>query len=239
MRLHRYIAQTGLTSRRKAEELIRDGRVTVNGDSVLEMGIQIDPEVDRIEVDGKPLEIPRSQSYLFNKPLGVVTTLSDPQGRRTVKDFFPSSAIGLKPVGRLDMNTEGLMVLTNDGDLAAFLSHAKFGVDKEYEAVVKGTPDAKDLERLRKGLWIEGGKTSPAKAELISVDEKKGQSSVVLTLHEGRKHQVRLMLAAVGHDVVKLKRVRIGPFVLKGLRPGEMKKLGQKEIEHFIRLVKK
>lgn len=238
MRLHRFIAQSGLTSRRKAEDLIKEGRVTVNGAPVTEMGVLVEEE-DRVEVDGRPLSLPRVQTYLFNKPLGVVTTLSDPQGRRTVKDFFPSSAIGLKPVGRLDINTEGLMVLTNDGELASLLGHARHGVDKEYEAVVKGTPDSKGLERLRKGLWIEGGKTAPAQADLIGIDDKKGTATVKLVIHEGRKHQVRLMLAAIGHDVTKLKRVRIGPFHLKGLRPGEMRKLGQKEVEHFQKSVRK
>ena len=234
MRLHRFIAQCGVTSRRKAEDLIREGRVQVNGGVVTDMGVAIDPEKDHVQVDGQDLEIPRHQYFLFNKPRGVVTTLSDPNGRRTVADYFPSSVVGLKPVGRLDMNTEGLMVLTNDGDFAARLTHAKWGVEKEYEAQVKGLPDKKDLARLQKGVWIEGGKTSPAKVAVISHDEAAGTSKVMLAIHEGRKHQVRLMFAAVGHEVVSLKRVRIGPFLLKGLRSGEMKTIGLKEVRSLL-----
>lgn len=238
MRLHRYIAQCGVTSRRKAEELIREGRVLVNGELVFEMGVTVDVESDQVEVDGKILEIPRHQYFLFNKPKGVVTTLSDPHGRQTVADYFPASVVGLKPVGRLDRNTEGLMVLTNDGDFAARLTHAKWGVEKEYEAQVRGLPDEKDLSRLRKGLWIEGGKTSPARAEILGFDEGKSLATLQLILHEGRKHQVRLMCEAVGHEVVNLKRTRVGPFLLKGMRAGEMKKLGLKEVQALMKSMK-
>ena len=231
MRLHRFIAQCGITSRRKAEDLISEGRVTVNGGTVTEMGVQIDPDSDRIEVDGQTLGLPSPQVYLFHKPKGVVTTLSDPRGRRTVADFFPSSSIGIKPVGRLDMDTDGLLLLTNDGELAARLTHPSWQVEKEYHATVRGLPDTRDLARLEKGIWIEGGKTAPAKAEILNFDESDGLARVSLIIHEGRKHQVRLMLEAVGHEVTQLRRVRIGRFLLKGLAPGQARKLGHKEVE--------
>lgn len=236
MRLHRFIAQCGVASRRKAEDLIREGRVTVNGDVVTEMGVTVDPDTDRVETDGKPLSLPRRQVFLLNKPKGVVTTMSDERKRRTVAEYFPG-APGLKPVGRLDMNTEGLILVTNDGDLAARLTHPKWGIDKEYHATVQGLPDEKDLARLRKGLWIEGGKTAPAQATLIGTNEKEGTSTVALILHEGKKHQVRLMCEAVGHKVVSLRRVRVGPFLLKGIAPGQMRKLGEKEVQALRRSV--
>ena len=215
--------------------MIQEGRVIVNGSVVTEMGVAINPEEDQVEVDGRALELPRHQYFLFNKPRGVVTTLSDPHGRQTVAAYFPDSVVGLKPVGRLDMNTEGLIVLSNDGDFAARLTHAKWGVEKEYEAQVRGLPNEKDLVRLRKGLWIEGGKTSPARAEMLGFDESKSLATVMLAIHEGRKHQVRLMFEAIGHEVVNLKRVRIGPFVLKGMRNGEMKKIGLKEVQALMK----
>ncbi len=231
MRLHRFIAQCGVTSRRKAEDLIREGLVSVNGVTVTEMGVSVDPETDQVEVEGKPVALPDKRSYLFNKPRGIVTTLSDPRGRPTVAGFFPGDVKGLKPVGRLDMQTEGLMIVTNDGELAALLSHPRHGVEKEYVAQVKGVPESKAIERLRKGVWIEGGRTAPASVDLTGTDPKTGTSLLTLIIHEGRKHQVRLMCEAVGHPVVHLKRVRIGPFRLKGLSSGEMRKLSQKEVE--------
>ena len=230
MRLHRYIGQSGVTSRRKAEEYIRDGRVMVNGETIVDMGISIDPEVDVVFVDGTPVGLPSHQSYLFYKPKNVMTTMSDPQGRKTVKDYFPPSSTELKPVGRLDYQTDGLIVVTNDGELAAQLTHPKWGVEKEYEAVVRGVPSHKSLDKLRKGVWIEGGKTAPAIVELVAGKEGDEQSKVVLVIHEGRKNQVRNMLSSVGHKVLSLRRTRIGPFLLKGLRVGEMRKLGQKEV---------
>ncbi|MBS1724273.1 MAG: rRNA pseudouridine synthase [Armatimonadetes bacterium] len=237
MRLHRFIAQCGVTSRRKAEDLIRGGLVSVNGATVTEMGIEVDPAFDTVIVEGKAISLPHLSTFLFNKPRGVVTTMSDPRGRRTVAEFFPSSIKGLKPVGRLDMDTEGLLFVTNDGALAARLTHPKHEVEKEYIATVRGLPDERDLSRLRKGLWIEGGKTAPAEAELVSTDEKKGTASVRLVLHEGRKHQVRLMLAGVGHDVIRLQRTRIGPYRLKGLAQGQMRKLGMSEVTALRKLV--
>lgn len=237
MRLHRFIAQCGVTSRRKAESLIAEGHVAVNGATVSEMGVSIDPDADAVTVDGKLLELPRAQVFLFNKPKGVVTTLSDPHGRKAVKDFFPSSVVGLKPVGRLDMSTEGLLILTNDGELASRLTHPSWGIEKEYVAQVRDLPDERDLDRLRKGIWIEGGKTSPAHAEVVGFDERKGTATVTLVLHEGRKHQVRLMLEAVGHPVVNLRRVRIGNLIVKGLVSGQVRKLGLKEVQSLRKAV--
>ncbi len=237
MRLHRFIGQSGYCSRRKAEELILEGRVMLNGAQVSELGVTIDPNQDVVEIDGKVLCLPSKQVYIFYKPKGVVTTLSDPFGRKTISEYFPHSSQGLKPVGRLDINTDGLIILTNDGELATRLMHPSYQIDKEYLATVIGLPDSKDLSKLNKGLWIEGGKTAPAKAEVLAFDEKSGQSKVSLTIHEGRKHQVKLMFGAIGHDVVQLRRIRIGPFLLKGLSPGQARRLGQKEVQSLKQMV--
>jgi 23S rRNA pseudouridine2605 synthase len=227
MRLHRYIAQCGVASRRKAEELIREGRVSVNGEPVTAMGVTVGPD-DVVEVD---------DTTLLNKPRGVLTTLSDPGRRPTVAQLLPPSARAVKPVGRLDMDTDGLLLLTNDGELAMRLAHPRYGVEKEYRAIVQGTPDARDLERLQRGVNIEGKKTAPAEAWLASASERAGTSVLQIVLHEGRKRQVRLMCEAVGHPVVSLTRVRIGPFRLKGMAPGQMRRLGVREVEALRRSV--
>jgi 23S rRNA pseudouridine2605 synthase len=236
MRLHRYIAQCGVASRRKAEELIREGRVSVNGEPVTAMGVTVGPD-DVVEVDGTTLAPPSPEVYLLNKPRGVLTTLSDPGRRPTVAQLLPPSARAVKPVGRLDMDTDGLLLLTNDGELAMRLAHPRYGVEKEYRAIVQGTPDARDLERLQRGVNIEGKKTAPAEAWLASASERAGTSVLQIVLHEGRKRQVRLMCEAVGHPVVSLTRVRIGPFRLKGMAPGQMRRLGVREVEALRRSV--
>lgn len=235
-RLHVRIAHAGFCSRRAAERLIQEGRVTVNGELVIEMGVRVRPE-DEVAVDGIPVGTAKTYTVLLNKPTGVVTTLSDPQGRPTVVRYLPDYGVQLKPIGRLDMDTEGLLLCTNDGELAHRLSHPRYGIEKEYQAVVTGIPDDKALDRLRKGVFIEGRKTAPAKVEIVHAEEKRNSTSIRLTLHEGRKRQVRLMCEAVGHPVQTLRRVRIGPLILKGLRAGECRLLGQKEIDQLRRLV--
>jgi 23S rRNA pseudouridine2605 synthase len=236
MRLHRWIAQTGLTSRRKAEELIQQGRVMVNGELVTEMGVKVEPD-DRVEVDGEVLRALEQVTVMLNKPKGVVTTLDDPQGRRTIMDLLPTNLRGLKPVGRLDKDTEGLILLTTDGDLASRLTHAKYGVEKEYLAHVEGRPDEEALEKLRRGVFVDGRRTAPAVVRLIHVDEKRMVTALSLILHEGRKRQVRMMCEYVGHPVRDLRRIRIGHLVLKGMAPGEARLLPKKDLDKLRKAV--
>ena len=235
-RLHVRIAHSGLCSRRAAEKLIQEGRVTVNGETVREMGLSVAP-TDEVRVDGQKLVEARSYTLLLNKPKGVVTTLSDPQGRPTIVRFLPDYGVQLKPVGRLDMDTSGLLLVTNDGELAHRLMHPRYGVEKEYLAVVRGIPDEKALEKLRRGVYIEGGRTSPARVEMHPGEKSQNSRSLRITLHEGRKRQVRQMCEAVGHPVLSLKRVRFGPFLLRGMREGECRLLGKQEIEQLRRSV--
>jgi len=225
-----------MCSRRAAEELIRQGRVTVNGQPISLMGVKVS-DADEVAVDGIPIAIARTYTLVLFKPAGCVTTLRDPQGRPTIVRYLPDMGVQLKPVGRLDMETEGLLVCTNDGELANRLAHPRYGVEKEYQAIVEGVPDEKALAKLRKGVWIEeGGKTAPAKVE---VGKTVGTRSTLLriTIHEGRKRQVRLMCEAVGHPVMSLKRIRYGPLRIKGMRAGEARMLGKQEIDELRKLV--
>lgn len=233
-RLHVRIARSGFASRRAAEGIIADGRVTVNGNLVVEMGVKVSPE-DVVAIDGVPIAVAKRYTVALYKPKGVVTTLSDPQGRPTVVRYLPDYGVPLKPVGRLDMDTEGLLLCTNDGDLHARLSHPRYGIEKEYLAIVEGVPDERALDQLRKGVFIEGRKTAPAKVE--TVHEEPRSTSLRITIHEGRYRQVRFMCEAVGHPVISLKRVRYGPLVLKGMRAGEAKLLGKKDVDGLRKLV--
>ncbi len=230
VRLHVAIAHSGLCSRRKAEVLITEGRVTVNGEFVLTQGLIVGPN-DDIRVDEHPIRKAKHYTVLLNKPLGVVTTLSDPQGRATIVRYLPDYGIQLKPVGRLDMDTEGLILVTNDGDLAHRLAHPKFGVEKEYAAVVEGRPEESALNKLKKGVFVEGRKTAPAEVEVTHYEPTTNTTSLRITLHEGRKRQIRLMCEGVGHPIKTLKRTRIAHLILKGLRPGEARLLGKKDVD--------
>lgn len=235
-RLHVRIARSGLCSRRAAETLIQEGRVEINGELVVELGRKVGPN-DEVRVDGQPVGTAKLYAVLLNKPKGVVTTMRDPQGRPTILRYLPDYGVMLKPVGRLDMDTEGLLICTNDGDLAHRLAHPRYGVEKEYRAVVKGIPDEKTLDKLRRGVWIEGGKTSPAQVSLVHAEARTNTTSLRITIHEGRKRQVRLMCEAVGHPVASLRRVRIGPLHIRGLRAGECRLLGQQDVQELRRLV--
>ncbi len=227
-RLQKVLAQAGLGSRRACEELIAAGRVTVNGE-VATLGTRADPEVDAIEVDGARIGVRQGLvHYLLNKPAGVVTTASDPQGRPTVVGLVPAEP-RVYPVGRLDADTEGLLVLTNDGELAHRLTHPSFGVDKEYLADVTGTPSRGALRRLREGVELEDGPTAPARVSLV------GDHTLRITIHEGRNRQVRRMCEAVGHPVRRLVRVRIGPLADRRLPPGEWRPLTQAEVRALER----
>lgn len=233
-RLHVRIARSGFASRRAAEKAIQDGRVTVNGELVVEMGVKVGPD-DEVAVDGVTITVAKRYTVLVYKPKGVVTTLSDPQGRPTIVRYLPDYGVPLKPVGRLDMDTEGLILCTNDGELHARLSHPRYGIEKEYTAIVEGIPDERALEHLRKGVFIEGRKTAPAKVETIH--EEPRSTSLRITIHEGRYRQVRFMCEGVGHPVISLKRTRYGPYNLKGMRSGEAKLLGKKDVDSLRKSV--
>jgi 23S rRNA pseudouridine2605 synthase len=230
IRLHRFIAQCGVCSRRKAEELIGQGRVVVNGDVVTQQGTKVS-DSDAIEVDGVRLA---AQSHLYvvmYKPKGVITAMSDDRGRPTVADLLPRLDSVVKPVGRLDKDTDGLLLFTNDGDLAKRLTHPSHGIEKEYEATVRGNLDEKTLSRLREGVRIERRKTSPAQVERIGEDRH--STKLRLVLKEGWKRQVRLMCEAVGHPVIELRRTRFGPLRLKGMQPGECRILSGKVVDEL------
>lgn len=227
-RLQKVLAQAGLGSRRACEELIAAGRVRLNGE-VATLGARADPETDVVEVDGARIGVRQGLvHYLLNKPAGVVTTAADPQSRPTVVDLVPDEP-RVYPVGRLDADTEGLLVLTNDGDLAHRLTHPSFGVDKEYLAEVEGTPGRGTLRRLREGVDLDDGPTAPAKASLV------GDHTLRITIHEGRNRQVRRMCEAVGHPVRRLVRVRIGPLSDRHLAPGAWRVLTQAEVRALER----
>jgi 23S rRNA pseudouridine2605 synthase len=222
-KLQKVLARAGVGSRRACEELVDDGRVTVDG-VVAHIGQRVDPAIASIEIDGVPVAAdPDLVHYLLNKPAGVVTTADDPQGRPTVVGLLPAEP-RVFPVGRLDLDTEGLLVVTNDGTLAHRLTHPSFGIDKEYLAEVEGSPSRAVLRRLREGVDLDDGPTAPASASLVSPGLLK------LTIHEGRNRQVRRMCDAVGHPVRRLVRTRIGPLADRSLAPGEWRTLTPEEV---------
>lgn len=229
-RLQKILAAHGIASRRKCEELILAGRVQVNGQIVKELGYKADQQKDRIEVDGKRIKEVDLRYILFYKPTGVITSMKDPQGRKVVTDFVASLKERVYPVGRLDYDTSGLLLMTNDGELANQIAHPRFEMDKVYVATVKGIPGTKALETLRKGVRLEDGLTSPAQVKVESIDEQKGQAVIQLTIHEGRNRQVRRMCEAVGHRVLKLKRIQLGFLTLGNLRPGQYRHLTNEEV---------
>jgi len=229
-RLQKVLARVGIGSRRVCEDLIAEGRVTVDGE-VAVLGRRVDVETALIELDGAPIGVrPDLVHYLLNKPAGVVTTADDPQGRPTVVGLVPAEP-RVFPVGRLDVDTEGLLLLTNDGELAHRLTHPSFGVEKEYVAELEGSPSRAALRRLREGVELDDGTTAPARAALLE------PSVVRLTVHEGRNRQVRRMCDAVGHPVVRLIRTRIGPLADRSLAPGAWRELTGDEVRSLQRAV--
>lgn len=229
-RLQKVLSRAGLGSRRVCDDLIADGRVSVNGD-VARLGARVDSESDRIEVDGTPIGVREGLVYfLLNKPRGVVTTASDPMNRPTVVQMVQSES-RVVPVGRLDVDTEGLLLMTNDGDLTYRITHPSFGIEKEYLAEVRGHPSRGAIRRLREGVELEDGLTSPAEVSLVS------PTAIRLVIHEGRNRQVRRMCDAVGHPVVRLVRTRIGPLRDPQLRPGEVRELTLDEVRALERAV--
>jgi 23S rRNA pseudouridine2605 synthase len=225
VRLNAYLARSGVASRRRADELIRSGRVRVNGEPG-ELNTVVGRR-DVVEVDGERVELQRLAYVLLNKPAGVVTTASDPHGRPTVVELVPAEP-RVVPVGRLDVDTTGALVLTNDGDLAHRLAHPRYGVPKVYEADVEGSPSEDDLARLRAGIELEDGVTAPALVRVLGRD--RSSSRIELTLHQGRKRQVRRMCEAIGHAVVGLHRSRYAELELDGLEPGRWRELEANEV---------
>ncbi|WP_338817808.1 Ribosomal large subunit pseudouridine synthase B [Moorella thermoacetica] len=236
MRLQKYLALAGVASRRRAEDLIRAGRVRVNGRVIKVMGVQVEPGQDKVTVDGQPVTGPERKYYLLLfKPAGYVTTVSDPRGRPKVTDLVHGIPARLYPVGRLDYATEGLLLLTNDGELTLRLTHPRYGVTKTYLALVRGIPDANTIQHLRRGVKLEDGPTAPARVNLCRAG--KDSALLELTLREGRNREVRRMLAAVGHPVLRLRRIRLAFLTLRGLKPGTYRHLTPHEVERLYRLV--
>jgi 23S rRNA pseudouridine2605 synthase len=234
IRLQKLLSEAGLASRREAEEWIREGRVRVNG-KVAHLGERADPARDAVRVDGRRVRPPAPvRTYLLlNKPRGVVTTMSDPEKRRTVLDYVPDGLRRrVRPVGRLDVQTEGLLLLTDDGDLAARVTHPKFGFAKEYRVKVSGTPGEADLVRLRGGIFLDGERLRPCRIERLRTTAARGEGNAWLrvTLEQGRSRQIRRMFASIGHPVSKLKRTAIGPIRDERLPAGVCRRLGPAEI---------
>ena len=237
-RLQKILSTAGVASRRLSEELILQGRVSVNGKTVTELGTKADPAADEIKVDGRRIKTEQRKRYvLLNKPRGYITTRSDPEGRPTVMELVKGVKEYIYPVGRLDYDSEGLLLLTNDGDLAARLTHPRHEVEKVYEARVKGVPDDRTLDRLARGVPIEGRRTAPAKVRASEPFVKgSGEQTIVeISIHEGRQRQVRKMFEAVGHPVVRLKRVRIGPLTDPDMPTGHWRELTPAELVNLRR----
>ena len=236
-RLQKILSQAGVASRRASEQLMLDGRVTVNGATVFELGTKADPATDDIRVDGRRVKLAaRARYLLLNKPRGYVTTRSDPQRRKTVIDLVQDVKEYVYPVGRLDYDTEGLLLLTNDGDLAARLTHPSHEVPRVYEARVLGIPDDHDLQRLSRGLVIEGRRTAAADVHMKPPRRDDEQATLVITLREGRNRQVRDMCDAIGHPVEHLRRVAIGPLRDSRLKPGHWRDLTPEEVARLKRV---
>ncbi len=239
MRLNRYLALSGVASRRGAEKLITEGLVRVNGEIVTELATFVEPGKDRVQVDGRRLNPPRTFTYLLlNKPEGLVTTARDPQGRSTVMELVPTRP-RVFPVGRLDQDTSGALLFTDDGSLAHGLLHPRFKMEKEYDVLVEGAIDDEALEGLRLGVMLKEDPRPTAPATVEVLERRHGRTRLQVILREGRKRQVRRMLALVGHPVIQLRRVRIGPVVLGDLEPGVCRPLTEAEVKALRRFVQK
>jgi pseudouridine synthase len=239
MRLNKLLSAAGVASRRVADELIAQGRVVINGRVVTALGTQADPEQDDIRVDGRRLRASPERRYLLlNKPRGVVSTRSDPQRRPTVIDLLARAGVSgyFYPVGRLDVDSEGLILLTNDGGFAERVTHPRYQLARTYEAQVEGVPDARDLDRLRRGVLIEHRRTAPADVRLLRVVTVRGgqQSVLEITIREGRNRQVRRMCDAIAHPVDRLRRIRLGTLGIGRLRVGQIRDLTPAEIKALL-----
>ncbi|MFN2341508.1 MAG: pseudouridine synthase [Halanaerobium sp.] len=228
-RLQKVMAHAGVASRRKSEEIIAEGRVKVNGEIVTEMGFKVDPEADEIIVDGEVISEEKKRYILLNKPEGYITTVSDPEGRPTVMDLIPDLKQRLYPAGRLDYDSSGLLIMTNDGDLTYKLTHPKKEVDKKYRVLAQGELKEEDFEKFEEGMIIDGQKTAPAK--ISNVSYKNDQTQFEIVIHEGRNRQVRRMAKIAGFSVISLKRVAFAFLTLKGVKEGDFRYLSDQEVD--------
>ncbi|ACK42740.1 pseudouridine synthase [Dictyoglomus turgidum DSM 6724] len=231
-RLQKFISRSGVTSRRKAEELILEGRVKVNGKVIRTLGVKIDPEKDVVEVDNKIIKPEKKLYIALYKPVGYLSSLYDPFGRRTIKDLLKDKLSSrVYPVGRLDFDSEGLLLCTNDGEIANFVIHPRYKIPKIYEVLVNGIPKEEELKKFREGVILEEGKTLPAEFEVVWKNSKTKRSLLKVVLYQGWKRQIRRMLALFGYEVLKLKRIQIGEIRLGNLKPGEFRFLNDEEIK--------
>ncbi|MHB1000592.1 MAG: pseudouridine synthase [Armatimonadota bacterium] len=236
-RLQKLLAAAGAASRRQAEKLIISGRVTVNGIVVTELGTKADPDIDIIMLDGKPIDLhPKSVYILLNKPRGYTSSRRDPHAKRLVTDLVKDVSTPVYPVGRLDIDTAGLIILTNDGDFAFKVTHPSHHITKTYRAEVAGQVLQETLVQLEKGIVLADGLTAPAKASLVALDTMRQTSIVDITIREGKNRQVRRMFDAVGHPVIWLSRIKVGNITLGKLKPGEWRFMSQDEVESLLAL---
>ena len=234
MRINKYIASCGVASRRKAEELIISGRVTINGELITELSTTVDETKDIVEVDGVPINQEEKKVYiLLNKPEGYITTVKDQFDRPSVSDILKDVEERVYPVGRLDYETSGLLILTNDGDLTYKLTHPKHEVEKTYLAMVNGIISPEEKRRFENGLQIEDYTTAKAKLKIVKADEEKNYSVCKITIHEGRNRQVRKMCKAIGHPVRNLRRIQMGRINIRGLEVGEYRNLTEDEVKYL------
>ena len=233
-RLQKIIALSGYASRRKAEDLIKAGKVMVNGKVVRELGTKANFS-DDILIDGKKIEREEKEYYIFNKPRGVITSTSDDKGRKVVTDYFETNK-RLYPVGRLDYDTTGLLILTNDGELANLIMHPRNEIEKQYIAKLEGIIKGEEINKLKNGIVLDGTKCIPKRVKLREFDKKTNTSMVELTIHEGRNHQVKKMFEAINYDVIKLTRIRFANLDCKSLKSGEYRKLTPKEVKRLYNL---
>lgn len=236
-RLQKVMAHAGIASRRKCEAFIEEGRVKVNGTVVRELGYKVS-QSDKIEVDGIPIYKEEPVYFMFYKPKSVLSSVTDDRGRTVISDYFKDIPQRVYPVGRLDYDTTGLILLTNDGEFANLMTHPKHHVEKKYIAKVKGVPTPRHMRQLERGIWIDGKKTSKAVAKILSVDTEKNTGIVSLMIHEGWNHQVKKMFEAVELPVQKLKREEFGFLTLENLRPGDYRELRAFEVQKLVRLAK-
>lgn len=232
-RLQKIISQAGIASRREAENLIKEGRVVVNGKVVIELGTKVDINKDKVCVDGKLIASQENIYILMNKPKGVITSVKDDRGRKTVIDLLEGISQRVYPVGRLDYNTEGLVLLTNDGELTNSLIHPKYKVYKTYIAKVQGIPSEDKLDLLRIGIKLEDGVTAPAKINILDIDPSNNITTFEITIHEGKNRQIRRMCDAIGYPVKNLKRIKFATLTLEGLRRGQYRLLSVDEVENL------
>ncbi len=238
-RLQKVLAAAGIASRRKCEEIITEGRVQVNGVTVTELGVKVDPSSDEITVNGRKIGRQKKLYLAFHKPKGVITSSKDPEGRQTVLDYLKGVKERIYPVGRLDYETEGLLILTNDGEFANMLMHPKHHVPKTYLVHTKGIPHGTQLDKLRQGIQLDDGITAPAEVEYADVDTDNKTAVVQITIYEGRNRQVRRMFEAIRTPVTRLRRIRFGGVLLEGLQRGKHRALTKAEIEELKQMALK